>query len=451
MAGGIDLDDALADIAGAPEGPATAAFFDFDGTIIDGYSVLAVLQDRARHLDIAPAEVVRLVLAGVGAARGDGGFPVVMKAAVRELAGRRRADLDELGARLLKGKLGGTLYPEAWRLVAAHRARGHIVVIASSALPFQVEPLAAELGIDHVLCTRLAQSDGVITGDVDGPILWGPGKAGRGEGLFRRQQHRAGRQLRLRQRRRGYRFSLGRRAAPSGQRQQRPDPRRQGAGLADDALRIAARPRLTNVARTVAAYGALASALGAGLGVGLVNRSRRDAVNLTISLGSEAALGLAGIRVDVRGEEHLWERRPAIFIFNHQSRLDGLIIKNLLRSDVAEVTTNEVPTAPVLERLAEGCSIAIAPEGTRSSTPKVGAFKEGAFRLAMQAGVPIVPIVIRNAGELLWRGSTFLRSGTLDVVVLPPISVEDWSDENLGQRLTETRALFLRTLAAWPS
>ena len=451
MAGGIDLDDALADIADAPEGPATAAFFDFDGTIIDGYSVLAVLQDRARHLDIAPAEVVRLVLAGVGAARGDGGFPVVMKAAVRELAGRRRADLDELGARLLKGKLGGALYPEAWRLVAAHRDRGHIVVIASSALPFQVEPLAAEMGVEHVLCTRLAQADGVMTGDVDGPILWGPGKADAVRAFAADSNIGLDHSF-------GYAngdedidflSAVGRpRAVNAGSALTRAAEAR---GWPTMRFEPRARPGLADVARTVAAYGALASALGTSLGVGLVNRSRRDAVNLTISLGSEAALGLAGIRVDVRGEEHLWERRPAIFIFNHQSRLDGLIVRNLLRSDVTEVTNDEVPKAPVVKRLTEGSSIAIAPEGTRSSTPKVGTFTEGAFRMAMQAGVPIVPIVIRNAGELLWRGSTFLRSGTLDVAVLPPISVEDWSDEDLGQRVTETRALFVRTLAAWPS
>ena len=45
----------------------------------------------------------------------------------------------------------------------------------------------------------------------------------------------------------------------------------------------------------------------------------------------------------------------------------------------------------------------------------------------MQAGVPIVPIVIRNAGELMWRGSSLVRAGTVDVVVLPPVPTDDWT------------------------
>jgi putative phosphoserine phosphatase/1-acylglycerol-3-phosphate O-acyltransferase len=104
-----------------------------------------------------------------------------------------------------------------------------------------------------------------------------------------------------------------------------------------------------------------------------------------------------------------------------------------------------------VDRLREGYSIAISPEGTRSPTPAVGRFKKGAFHMAMQGGVPIVPIVIRNAGELLWRGSTCIRSGTIDVVVHPPISVSGWSIEELDDRVAEVRELFVGTLASWPT
>jgi putative phosphoserine phosphatase/1-acylglycerol-3-phosphate O-acyltransferase len=106
--------------------------------------------------------------------------------------------------------------------------------------------------------------------------------------------------------------------------------------------------------------------------------------------------------------------------------------------------------APVVEKLRDGYSIAISPEGTRSPTPRVGRFKKGAFHMAIQGGVPIVPIVIRNAGELFWRGSTLMRSGTIDVAVLPPISVADWSAAELDDRVEEVRAQFIRTLSNWP-
>jgi putative phosphoserine phosphatase/1-acylglycerol-3-phosphate O-acyltransferase len=71
--------------------------------------------------------------------------------------------------------------------------------------------------------------------------------------------------------------------------------------------------------------------------------------------------------------------------------------------------------------------------------------------MAMQGGVPIVAVVIRNAGELLWRGSKVMRSGTVDVHVHEPISVDDWTRDTLGDRIAEVRELFVATLEDWPS
>jgi putative phosphoserine phosphatase/1-acylglycerol-3-phosphate O-acyltransferase len=67
----------------------------------------------------------------------------------------------------------------------------------------------------------------------------------------------------------------------------------------------------------------------------------------------------------------------------------------------------------------------------------------------MQGGVPIVPIVIRNAGELLWRGSSVIKTGTVDVIVHEPIDVQDWKREELGEQVERVRALFVETLAQW--
>src|SRR3546814_12145815 len=58
----------------------------------------------------------------------------------------------------------------------------------------------------------------------------------------------------------------------------------------------------------------------------------------------------------------------------------------------------------------DGKSICIAPEGTRTLTPKLGPFKKGAFHLAMQAGVPIVPIVIHNATAVAPKNESIGRA-----------------------------------------
>jgi putative phosphoserine phosphatase/1-acylglycerol-3-phosphate O-acyltransferase len=92
----------------------------------------------------------------------------------------------------------------------------------------------------------------------------------------------------------------------------------------------------------------------------------------------------------------------------------------------------------------------IAPEGTRVDTTEVGPFKKGPFRIAMAVGIPIVPIVIRNAEIVAARNSTVINPGTVDVAVFPPISVQDWTVETLPEHIAGVRQLYLDTLANWP-
>jgi putative phosphoserine phosphatase/1-acylglycerol-3-phosphate O-acyltransferase len=83
-------------------------------------------------------------------------------------------------------------------------------------------------------------------------------------------------------------------------------------------------------------------------------------------------------------------------------------------------------------------------------TTSVGPFKKGPFRMAMAVGIPIVPIVIRNAEIIAARNSTTMNPGTVDVAVFPPISVSDWTVDTLADRIAEVRQLFVDTLADWP-
>ena len=93
-----------------------------------------------------------------------------------------------------------------------------------------------------------------------------------------------------------------------------------------------------------------------------------------------------------------------------------------------------------------GISVVIFPEGTRSYDYTLGAFKKGAFHLAMGAGVPLVPIVIKNAHDAMPRGASVFKPTGVEVVVLPPIYTEGWSSENLNERIEEVRNLFLKEL-----
>jgi len=104
----------------------------------------------------------------------------------------------------------------------------------------------------------------------------------------------------------------------------------------------------------------------------------------------------------------------------------------------------------VVEKLRSGISLAIAPEGTRSATPTLGRFKKGAFHIAVQAEVPIVPVVIRNAGEIMWRASLVARPGTVDVAVLPPVPTEGLRADDVDDLVDRVRQQFVDTLDAWP-
>jgi putative phosphoserine phosphatase/1-acylglycerol-3-phosphate O-acyltransferase len=107
--------------------------------------------------------------------------------------------------------------------------------------------------------------------------------------------------------------------------------------------------------------------------------------------------------------------------------------------------------APAVAKVREeGLSLALSPEGTRSPTPRLGRFKKGAFHIAMQAEVPMVAIVIRNAGEVMWRGSQTMHSGTVEVVVHPPVDTADWAVETIDDHVADVRGMFVRTLAEWP-
>ena len=94
----------------------------------------------------------------------------------------------------------------------------------------------------------------------------------------------------------------------------------------------------------------------------------------------------------------------------------------------------------------------IAPEGTRvrDMTVNLGPFKKGAFHMARTLGVPVIPIVIRNALDVAGRDAVMLRSGTVDIAVLPPVHTNGWTERNTGQKAEEVRQMFIDTLKDWP-
>ena len=164
-------------------------------------------------------------------------------------------------------------------------------------------------------------------------------------------------------------------------------------------------------------------------------------------------------------------------MFNHQSAIDLLLVCKLLRGNFVGISKDEIRKIPLVGRIfaiggavfvdrfdkakaieamqpvvdaikKDGLSVCIAPEGTRSPTPKLGAFKKGAFHIAMAAKVPIVPIVFKNALDPLPKHGLVIRPGTVQVVVLPPIPTARWKAKDLDKNIESVRNKFLAALSS---
>jgi len=80
-------------------------------------------------------------------------------------------------------------------------------------------------------------------------------------------------------------------------------------------------------------------------------------------------------------------------------------------------------------------------EGTRAQPGELLPFKKGAFYMARQAGVPVVPVAIRNSDVLMGKGTGEARSGTLEMVVLPPVETAGVeTDEDMNRLIASVRA-----------
>ena len=168
--------DVIAEILELPDGPQIGAFFDFDGTLISGYSAIAFIEEQITRGNLSVRELVELVGAMASFGVGNMGFSAMMIATSQFLRGVREDSYINFGEELFRTHIARQVYPESRAIVQAHLEKGHTVAIISSATPYQVLPAARDLEIDNVMCTELEVEKGTFTGAVLQPTCFGPGK-----------------------------------------------------------------------------------------------------------------------------------------------------------------------------------------------------------------------------------------------------------------------------------
>ncbi len=477
---GSRIPGSVAEVMASPPGPKVGAFFDLDGTLVAGFTGVILTKERFRSRDMGIGDLISMVAAGLNHQFGRLEFEGLINKASEVLTGRSLSDLQQIGERLFAEKIEKRIYPEMRDLVQAHLDRGHTVVLSSSALTIQVEPVARFLGIPNVLSNRFeVDLNGVLTGKVLKPILWGPGKANVV------QKFAADNDIDLSQ---SYFYADGDEDVALMHLVGNPRPTNPGEKMAEVArkrgwpiLRFSSRGRggLVGQVRTLLGVGSIVPAAYGAVGWGLLTFNRRRGVNFFTTAFPQMLLALNGVHLHILGEDNLKKQRPAVFIFNHRNNFDPVIVASMVKDNWTGVGKKELEKDPVVGTLGKlvdtifidredpkkaveslkqaeeltrkGLSVVIAPEGTRLDTRSVGSFKKGPFRLAMSAGVPIVPIVIRNAEVISARDSSTLHPGTVDVVVYPPIPLDDWNLDNLSERIAEVRQLYIDTLKDWPT
>jgi putative phosphoserine phosphatase / 1-acylglycerol-3-phosphate O-acyltransferase len=467
-------------VSAGPGGPAAGAFFDLDGTLVAGYTAAAQTRDRLRHRDLRVVEFLTIVELAVQFRLGRRAFETLIEGSARTVRGRRERDVDEMGERIFRQSVADLIYPEMRELVRAHQDRGHTVVLSSSALTNQVVPVARYLGIGHIVCNRLVTDEqGMLTGEVEQPVIWGPTKASSV------RQFAADHQVDLAL---SYFYADGDEELSLMEAVGHPRPVNPRPVLTKAAvrhgwpiMRFSSRGSggPLGVIRRLASAGSLGPLAVAAVGIGLVQRNKRAGVNFLTRLWPGTVLALNGVKLNVTGAEHLTERRPAVFLFNLRSNVDVFLVAALVKDNWTGLTVKELASSRVFGQLGKllgaafvdredpgttvtaiksleaaarnGLSVLVAPEGTRLDTHSVGPFRKSAFLIAMAAGLPIVPIVVRNSESIAGRNAAKLNPGTVDIAVLPPVSVEGWTLRNLRERIEQVRASYVATLAEWPA
>lgn len=155
------------------------------------------------------------------------------------------------------------------------------------------------------------------------------------------------------------------------------------------------------------------------------------------------------MRVIVEGAENL-PTLPAVYAANHCSALDIPILFGYLPVSFRIIYKRSLNLVPFLgwhlllgghvsidrsnpfkarrsleravQRIGQGTPVAVFPEGTRSASAEVGHFKRGSLVLAIQAGVPVVPVSLVGVKQLVPHGIKTLRPGTVRLRIHPPIS-----------------------------
>jgi 1-acyl-sn-glycerol-3-phosphate acyltransferase len=187
---------------------------------------------------------------------------------------------------------------------------------------------------------------------------------------------------------------------------------------------------------------------------------------------AKSILWVAGIKVNTKGIEKLDPDKPFVFMCNHQSNFDILVLFSALPAQFRWIAKSELFRIPLFgqamrgagyisierkdrkkaiqslrqaaERIRSGVSVMIFPEGTRSPDGYIGEFKKGGFILAYDAGVPVIPVVLNGTWSIMSKNSLHIKPGNVTLSVLPAVNVSDYGKAEKSKLMDDVREKILK-------
>jgi 1-acyl-sn-glycerol-3-phosphate acyltransferase len=196
-----------------------------------------------------------------------------------------------------------------------------------------------------------------------------------------------------------------------------------------------------------------------------------DTTHKIARIWAKCVLALSNIKVTVKGFSNLKPGRPYIYMANHMSNFDIPVLQAYLPVQFRWLAKAELYKIPLfgyamkragyisIDRsdrksaieslnkavniIRNGVSVVIFPEGTRSNTDNIQPFKKGGFFLAVDSGVPIVPIVIHGTGRIMPKKKMLIKPGHVTLEIGKPINSSDYTRKTKDDLMEKVRAVML--------
>jgi 1-acyl-sn-glycerol-3-phosphate acyltransferase len=194
-------------------------------------------------------------------------------------------------------------------------------------------------------------------------------------------------------------------------------------------------------------------------------------------LWAKMLLLISNTKVEIIGKENILRGKPQIFMANHQSDFDILIVLGHIPGQFRWIAKKELFSIPIFGaamktagyieidrqnheksmqsldeaalRIREGKSVVSFPEGTRSRDGEIKAFKQGIFHLAIKSGIPIIPVSILGSGKIMPKRSLKITPGRVKLVIGKPIDVKNYNIENRHELIDQVRKVIIKNYDYW--